>query len=109
MKYQLVESIKNIKDISVVFQQSKGKIGDITTQNNWETIFNKAVKHQLLNPTTNFYGISWDDPEITQQAKVRYDACISISKINASVKSFSTKIIFGGKYLCFYIKEIIKI
>ena len=101
---QLVETIKNIKDIQVIFQQSKGKIGDETTKGNWETLFANAQKHQVLNPSSKFYGINWDDPEITPLDKVRYDACISIQNTTEIDTTFSTKTIFGGKYLCFLYK-----
>jgi AraC family transcriptional regulator len=101
---QLVQTIKNIKDIQVIFQQSKGKIGDKTTKANWETLFTDAQKLQVLNPESKFYGINWDDPEITNNEKVRYDACISIQNNTEINAAFSTKTIFGGKYLCFLYK-----
>ena len=102
--FQLVETVKTIKDFQVIFQQSKGKIGDRTTKANWETLFTKAQKQQLISPESKFYGINWDDPEITPIEKVRYDACISIQKDTLTETEFSSKTIFGGKYLCFLYK-----
>jgi len=102
--FQLVETIKTIEDIQVIFQQSKGKIGDNTTKTNWETLFAKAQKLQVLNAESKFYGINWDDPEITPKEKVRYDACISIHNNTNTKNEFSSKTIFGGKYLCFLYK-----
>jgi len=102
--FQLVETTKTIKDIQVIFQQSKGKIGDNTTKANWETLFAKAQKLQVLNPESKFYGINWDDPEITPKEKVRYDACISIQNNINTETNFSSKTISGGKYLCFLYK-----
>lgn len=99
--FQLVESIKRISDIPVIFQQSKGEIGESTTTENWNSLFSKAQSHHLLNFQSKFYGINWDDPEITPHAKLRYDACISIQINTEAERSFSTKIIRGGKYLCF--------
>ncbi len=101
--FQLVETVKTINDIQVIFQQSKGTIGDHTTKANWETLFTKAQKHQLINRESKFYGINWDDPEITPSEKVRYDACISIPN-STNANEFSSKTIFGGKYLCFLYK-----
>jgi len=102
--FQLVETVKNIKDIHVIFQQSKGKIGDKTTKVNWDTFFTSAEKHQMINWESKFYGINWDDPEITPNEKVRYDACISIPNGTKVKPKFSTKIISGGRYLCFLYK-----
>jgi AraC family transcriptional regulator len=67
-------------------------------------LFADAQKLQVLNPESKFYGINWDDPEITNKEKVRYDACILIQNKTATIKEFSTKTIFGGKYLCFLYK-----
>ncbi len=103
-EFQLVESIKNIDDIHVIFQQSKGKTGDHTTRINWETLFTKAQKHQILNAESRFFGINWDDPDITPEEKVRYDACISIQNNTNIEANFSSKTILGGKYLCFLYK-----
>lgn len=102
--FQLIETIKTINDIQIIFQQSKDKIGGKTTKANWEILFAKAQKHQMLNSGSKFYGINWDDPEITPKEKIRYDACISIQNNTAIVTEFSTKTIFGGKYLCFLYK-----
>lgn len=102
--FQFVETIKNINDIQVIFQQSKGKIGDNTTKANWETLFANAQRFQVINLESKFYGINWDDPEITENEKVRYDACISIQNSTEIKNEFSTKTIFGGKYLCFLYK-----
>ncbi len=86
------------------FQQSKGKIGDSTTKTNWQTLFAEAQKQQVLNRESTFYGINWDDPQITSSEKVRYDACISIKKDFKAPSEFSSKTIAGGKYLCFLYK-----
>ena len=102
--FHLEESIKNIQDIQVIFQQSKGTIGDSTTQSNWDSLFAAAQEHQIINWDTKFYGINWDDPEITPNEKVRYDACISIPKDSKIQAEFSRKTILGGKYLCFLYK-----
>ena len=102
--FQLVKSIKNIQDIQVIFQQSKGKIGDNTTKANWDSLFVKAQKHQIINWESKFCGINWDDPEITPNEKVRYDACISIPNNTKFKTNFSSKTIYGGKYLCFLYK-----
>jgi AraC family transcriptional regulator len=103
-KFQLVETVKQIQDILVVFQQSKGNIGDHATKANWESLFAKAQKFEILNFESKFYGINGDDPEITSNEKVRYDACIFIQKSKGLEANFSTKTIFGGKYLCFLYK-----
>lgn len=99
--FQLIESIKKLNDIQVIYQQSRGKTGDHTTNQNWNELYEKALAHNILNFQTKFYGINWDDPDITPVEKVRYDACISIQNIAGLENAFSCKTIRGGKYLCF--------
>lgn len=103
-KFQLHETIRKISDIPIIFQRSNGKTGDSTTVDNWESLFTKAQEHQVLNFQSKFYGINWDDPAITANEKVRYDACISIEPNSELSDAFSTKAISGGKYLCFLYK-----
>lgn len=102
--FQLIETVKHIMDIPVIFQQSKGSIGDESTKKNWDSIFTLAQLSQVITADSKFYGINWDDPEITPIEKVRYDACISITKDTTSNTDFSNKTIAGGKYLCFLYK-----
>jgi len=102
--FQLVKTIKNIKEIPVIFQQSKGAIGNESTKENWKTLFAHAQLHQVLTLESKFYGINWDDPEITLVEKIRYDACISIFTDKTLNEEFSNKTIAGGKYLCFLYK-----
>lgn len=101
-EFQLLESIKTLKDFQVIFQQCKTENQPI--KENWNTLFTSAQKHQIINPETKFYGINWDDPEITSKEKIRYDACISIQNTQSINSKFSIKTIIGGKHLCFLYK-----
>lgn len=99
--FWLQGTVKKLADIQVIFQQSKGKTGDSTTAANWASLFGRAQQHQIINSESKFYGINWDDPEITAEEKVRYDACISINSNTSVAEEFSEKTILGGRYLCF--------
>lgn len=51
---------------------------------------------------SKFLGICHDDPEITTQEYIRYDAAITLTKEKAkylSSKGFKTKLLDGGKYV----------
>ena len=45
----------------------------------WERLCNWAGPKGLLGPSTEFIGISHDDPEVTPPEKIRYDACITVA------------------------------
>jgi AraC family transcriptional regulator len=44
------------------------------------------------------YGISLDDPSVTKDAEMRYDACIAVAEAEALTGNPQRKIIPGGKY-----------
>ena len=44
----------------------------------WELLCRWAGPRRLLGPDTMYFGISYDSPEITEAAKLRYDACIAV-------------------------------
>lgn len=98
-QFDLLVTERIFPSTHVIYQQSRGAIGGKETSDSWDNFFQKAHKAGLINFETKFYGINWDDPEITVTSKIRYDACISVNA--SSVDSFSVRTIARGKHLCF--------
>ena len=44
----------------------------------WETLCSWAAPQGLIRPGCTFFGLSYDDPDVTDPDKIRYDACISV-------------------------------
>jgi AraC family transcriptional regulator len=44
----------------------------------WGTLMRWAGPRGLLGPGTRSYGVSWDNPEVTEGHKLRYDACLEV-------------------------------
>lgn len=101
--FDLTQETKTIQPILVLSNQSKGLINMIDKTEVWEDLMKFAKKNHLLDPQTNLYGITWDDPSITSKQYIRYDACISIEK-EIKHSRFVIKEIGGGKYMCFTFK-----
>lgn len=57
-----------------------------------------ACKSIKFGPNTKLLGICYDDPEITEPAKIRYDACITVDSNFQGEKDIDVKEIGGGKY-----------
>ncbi len=59
----------------------------------WEKLCSFAGRHQLINGDSKFYGVCYDDPEVTDSSKVRYDACLSfegeLKELEEGVRIFS--------------------
>ncbi len=101
--FDLMQEIKIIQPILVLSNQSKGLIDLIDKTEVWENLMKFAKQNHLLNPQSNLYGITWDDPSITSKQYIRYDACISVQK-EIKHSRFVIKKIAGGKYMCFTYK-----
>ncbi len=102
IRFEFLVTEKTFPPTDVIYQQSRGAIGGKETSDSWDDFFHKANDKGLIDFETKFYGINWDDPEITVISKVRYDACISVN--TSQVDSFSVRTIAGGKHLCFLYK-----
>ena len=46
----------------------------------WETLCNWAKSKNLLTQNVKFVGICYDDPDVTEPSKIRFDACITVDK-----------------------------
>lgn len=55
----------------------------------------------LLGPSTRVIGISHDDPNVTEESRLRYDACITVHRDVKPEGDVAAKTIQGGKYAVF--------
>ena len=97
--------VKNITidSFKIICHPSKGKLTLDKIELLWKDLVSFAFQNKILTNKTNFIGIHWDDPSITDTENIRYDACLSIeNEINNC--PFPIKQITKGKYLCFTYK-----
>ena len=94
---------RTIDDFKVVYVTAIGAYGDHNTENAWRTVCGFAGKNQLFGPNTEFIGISYDDPKITEPERCRYEACIVVKSNIKPEGKVGFKIIAGGKYAVFKI------
>ena len=55
----------------------------------------------LLGPSVRMIGISHDDPHVTDESKLRYDACVTLNREAKPEGEVGLKTIAGGKYAVF--------
>ncbi len=67
----------------------------------WQELCAFAIPRQLISKNAENIGISYDDPATTASNKLRYDACISISKIIKVEGEIGQQKIAGGRYAVF--------
>lgn len=44
----------------------------------WEKLFTWAGRHGLMMGPVKIFGLAYDDPEVTPEEKLRYDACLEV-------------------------------
>ena len=55
----------------------------------------------LLGPPARVIGISYDDPQVTEESKLRYDACVTVDREVKPEGEVGLKTIAGGRYAVF--------
>ncbi len=96
----LQPKIKNVKSKKVIYARALGNYNK-SAEKAWETVCTFAKTKKLFGFKTEFIGISHDDPKITDSEKLRYDACVAITKDVKPEGEIGTQEIPGGKFAVF--------
>ncbi|QGY43775.1 helix-turn-helix domain-containing protein [Maribellus comscasis] len=96
----LQPKIKTVKPKTVVYARAIGNY-NLSAEKAWKTVCEFAKTKKLFGFKTEFIGISHDDPKITEAEKLRYDACVAISKNIAPEGEIGVQEIPGGEYAVF--------
>ncbi len=96
----LTPKIKQVKTTKVIYSQMLGDYHKSASKA-WEVVCDFAKKRRLFGFKTEFIGISHDDPKVTESEKLRYDACIVVTKDIEPEGEIGFKEIPGGKYAVF--------
>jgi AraC family transcriptional regulator len=67
----------------------------------WEALIGFAYKNRLMSNQTQMIGIGLDDPNITDEENLRYDACITFFGDVQPLGEVGIQTIAGGRYAVF--------
>ncbi len=93
-------SIQQLNDIEVICARATGDYAQAAEQA-WQTIMPFAYGNKLMKDDTRAFGICHDDPNVTESALIRYDACLDIDGDISNSPELQKIIIAGGKYAVF--------
>lgn len=96
---ELEPEIRQMEDIKVIYIRSTGDYNNVGPV--WERLCSFAAKRNLFGPGTLMFGLSHDDPEITDTARLRYDACLSVEGDVKGEGEVGVKEVEGGRYAVF--------
>jgi AraC family transcriptional regulator len=89
------------EDTHIMYIRELGKY-DFSSQKAWGKLISNFDDLENNLHLSELLGICYDDPEITKEEHIRYEAGITLNKKEAIVveeRGFKCKILVGGKYL----------
>lgn len=92
--------IRYLEDQKVLFVRRTGPY-HIAAAEAWKTLMKHAFWRMFLSRDTKIIGISHDDPEVTEESKLRYDACITVKGDVKPKGELGVQTLPGGKYAVF--------
>lgn len=96
----LQPKIKEVKAKKVVYARAFGDYNESACKA-WDTICDFAKRKRLFGFKTEFIGVSYDDPDVTETDKLKYHACIVITKDIKPEGEIGIQKIEGGRYAIF--------
>jgi len=98
---KMIEPIKTT-DIAPIEVYTLRHVGDyFKTDETWNKLVEYVWKNNLKTADTKFYGIGYDDPDVVETSKLRYDACITKTIEIKPDNGIELKQIAGGMYAIF--------
>jgi AraC family transcriptional regulator len=92
--------MREFPETRVLFVRKTGAYSDAATPA-WETLCSFAYKNRLMSDETQMIGIGHDNPAITAEDKIRYDACVTFSGDVKPEGEVGIQTIAGGRYAVF--------
>jgi DNA gyrase inhibitor GyrI len=89
-------TVRTREPIDVVFMRHTGPYDQVGAT--WDRLAAWAGPRGLFGPATQFIGISYDDPRITESSNVRYDACIRVASPPVPEGEVGVRRIAGGEF-----------
>jgi AraC family transcriptional regulator len=100
MEEVMQPEIRVLDDQTVLFVRRTGSY-DQAAGEAWKALFKHAFWRMFTDRSIKFIGISHDDPGITNESQLRYDACITV-KSNAKPRGeVGVQVLQHGKYAVF--------
>jgi AraC family transcriptional regulator len=99
-KKAMKPEIRTIPDRDVVYVRKMGAYAKAATEA-WSSVCKFAYSNRLVGKNSMMIGISYDEPNITEEQKLRYEACITVDKPVTPKGEVGFQTIRGGTYAVF--------
>lgn len=91
--------LKQLPETDIAFIRRTGNYFE--PQEHWEKLIHWATENNLHPPSSQFIGISLDDPKVVNSQECRHDACITLPKNfnKTGHREIQFRILDGGQYI----------
>jgi len=89
-------SVRKFEEMTVAFVRHVGPYKKVGSA--WEKLCSDRQVVRTMGPDILTLGICYDDPEVTDEGKIRYDACVTVDYSFVSADGIGRQNIKGGEY-----------
>ena len=89
-------SVKKFEEMTVAFVRHVGPYKDVGIA--WEKLCSDSQVIEKSGAGSLAIGICYDDPEVTDEDKIRYDACVTVNNSFVPERGINRQVIGGGEY-----------
>lgn len=93
--------IQDIEDKKCLYLRLQGAYQTLDYASAWKKLWEQIKEQKLFTKGIHHFGLPHDDPKITDEDKIRYDACLITHKDAKPVGSIGVKTLNGGKFAVF--------
>ncbi len=93
--------IVDVPSKEVIFIRIVGPYGNPEYAKVWERLWGHIKEQKLFTKGIESFGISHDDPHVTEAGKIRYDACLVVHKPAQAKGELGVKTLDAGKFAIF--------
>ena len=91
----------DLEDKNCIYLSLQGAYGKLDFGKAWAALWQEVKQQKLFTAGIEHIGQSFDDPEVTEETKIRYDACLVIHKTARPSREIGTKTLKGGRFALF--------
>ncbi|MFK5972649.1 MAG: AraC family transcriptional regulator [Flavobacteriaceae bacterium] len=91
-----------IEDKNCIYYRLTGAYNSMDYGAAWAALWKEVKTQKLFTAGIEHIGLPYDDPKITNENKIRYDACLIIHKNAVPSGDIGTKALKGGRFAIFH-------
>ncbi len=94
--------IITVEDKSCIYYSMTGAYNTMSYGSAWAALWQEVKAQKLFTAGIEHIGLPHDDPNVTDENNIRYDACLVIHKNAKPSGNIGTKTLKGGKFAVFH-------